>query len=644
MIYDHLNSHFLSPEGLLNVVLAYIQQEGHSFCTLGKRKGRKRRTSYNVNNENELWNTPWGIMLRDEELLDPDSWLSKRFRLRFRVAPSMFRYIVERCQDADIFGQTKIPYEFRILIALRVLGRGNCADDIFEISGIGQSTVNRVFHQFTSKFVAHFYDEFVSFPSDEKLKVVTKAYEDLGFPGACGSMDATHLRLNKCPEGLKQLATGKEGYPSLAYQAICTPNREILYCSTGYLGSYNDMTITANDPLCQDIANGLLNEVEYKLVDEDGIPRACKGGYLIVDGGYQEASWLMPPFSSGCSISEKRWSEWLESVRKDIECTFGILKVRFRLFLHALLFHKFEDINNAWKAAIILHNMLITYDGRDLAEWEKNLNWSYIDPNFDTLQEEEMDANYMQEMDDYFEAQSSRAIRLEAGARRNMTRRLEMTVDTTPFGFTFDSRNVFHQYEKRKQLVRHFNFNFKLGLVKWPRRSGTAARICMRIPKIDMRNYDRTRHALYVRNSNLLLKNIPDDLDPRVGEGLFSHLAYEKGDVVAQFVGEIMSRADYDAQALRDGTGGYCIALPRGRVLQSYEARWNKDCLASCANCASNCVNVLYNDNAVNNCKITVNSKDEVKLVSDKAYIPAHTELLWDYGGDFVYPRPLHLP
>jgi hypothetical protein len=553
----------------------------------------------------------------------------------------MFLYIVERCKQAEIFGKTKIPYEFRILIGLRILGRGNCADDIFEICGIGQSTINSVFHNFTSKFVEHFYDEFVSFPTGDKLRTVTKAYEDLGFPGACGSMDATHLRMYKCPEGLKQLATGKEGYPTLAYQAICTPNRQILYCSTGYLGSYNDMTITANDPLCQDIADGLLNEVEYKLVGEDGVPRWIKGGYLIVDGGYQEASWLMPPFSSGCSIAEKRWSEWLESVRKDIECTFGILKIRFQLFLRPLLFHKFADITNAWKSAIILHNMLITYDGRDLAEWEKNLNWSYIDPNFDTLQDEELDANHIQQMDDYFEAQSSRALRLESSSRRQLLS--QATVDTTPIGATFDSRNVFHQYDKRKQLVFHFNFNFQLGLVKWPRRSGTAVRICMRIPKIDMRNYDRTRQALYVRNSNLLLRNVADDTDPTIGEGLFSHLAYERFDVIAHFVGVVMSRADYDEQASHDGTGGYCISLSGNRVLQCYAARWNSECLASCANSATNCVNVLYNAKAKNNCKIIVNNKDEVKLVCNITFIPSHTELLWDYGDEFQYPVPLQM-
>jgi hypothetical protein len=225
------------------------------------------------------------------------------------------------------------------------------------MSGIAESTVNTIFHQFTQAFVSHFYDDYISFPSGAKLEAVANAYADMGFPGACGSMDVTHVRLGKCAHGLRVLATGKESFPTLGFQCICSPNREILYCSLPYLGSYNDITITANDELCQQFAGGLLDNIRFKVVGEDGIPKWATGGYIIVDGGYADASWLMPPFSPGCSYDEKRWSEWLESVRKDIECTFGIIKARFRMFMNPIQFHKFGDIENAWKSACILHNM-----------------------------------------------------------------------------------------------------------------------------------------------------------------------------------------------------------------------------------------------------------------------------------------------
>lgn len=211
MISNHPNATILSEKGLLTIITAYIKQDCgrfHNYIVENGRRRRVSRTEYNVNREDDLWRTPWGTMLADDSLRYNNSQASRKFRRRFRVSFSMFLYVVRRCEAARIFGNTKIPYEFRILIGLRILGRGNCADDIFELSGIAESTVNYIFHQFTSAFVENFYDEFISFPQDEELERVTRTYEELGFPGACGSMDATHVRLHKCPHGLRVLATG----------------------------------------------------------------------------------------------------------------------------------------------------------------------------------------------------------------------------------------------------------------------------------------------------------------------------------------------------------------------------------------------------------------------------------------------------
>lgn len=343
----------------------------------------------------------------------------------------------------------------------------------------------------------------------------------------------------------------------------------------------------------------------------------------------------MNPFGSACNFEEKRWSEWLESVRKDIECTFGILKGRFRLFDQPLRFHYFAHIENAWKSACILHNMLLRYDGNDLADWEKNLNWTYIDPYFDTVEDNhDIDDDYVVSMNDYYTTRGAREKR-----RRGVVPNI--VFDTTDKGSVFRASNEYDFVEKRRQLVQHFNFKFKLGLVKWPRRSGVALRLCMRIPKIDMRRTDVTRHALYVRHSDFMLHGVGEHESPTIGNGLFSHFGYYKGDVIAEFHGVIMERQAYEEEAAAHGRGGYCISLNRGRVLQCYHSCLNGDCLASFANCANGCVNVTTNANAVNNCKITISNTDVVKFVYHREYIPPHTELAHDYGPDFIYPVPL---
>ena len=97
----------------------------------------------------------------------------------------IFLYLVRRCVDAELFPMVKIPIEFRLLITLRILGRGNCADDIAEFSGFSENTINYIFHEMTAKFVEAFYDEVISFPTGDELEKVQESYAAMGFPGAC---------------------------------------------------------------------------------------------------------------------------------------------------------------------------------------------------------------------------------------------------------------------------------------------------------------------------------------------------------------------------------------------------------------------------------------------------------------------------
>ena len=64
-----------------------------------------------------------------------------------------------------------------------------------------------------------------------------------------------------------------------------------------------------------------------------------KGVYVVVDNGYLDWSCTVPPFFVTNNIGKIRWSRWVESMRKDVECTFGILKGRWRTLKTVLITH-----------------------------------------------------------------------------------------------------------------------------------------------------------------------------------------------------------------------------------------------------------------------------------------------------------------
>jgi len=66
------------------------------------------------------------------------------------------------------------------------------------------------------------------------------------------------------------------------------------------------------------------------------------------------------------------WSHRVGSVRKDSECTFGILKARFRVLTSRMYRRKAADVGNMFKVCCCLHNMIMR--ARDVRPGTGNVN------------------------------------------------------------------------------------------------------------------------------------------------------------------------------------------------------------------------------------------------------------------------------
>ncbi|CAM9676535.1 unnamed protein product [Discosporangium mesarthrocarpum] len=62
------------------------------------------------------------------------------------------------------------------------------------VSGIHESTVQACFHTLCKNFEKGMCKTWISAPEGEDLKDVTATFARLGFPGAVGSCDVTHVR------------------------------------------------------------------------------------------------------------------------------------------------------------------------------------------------------------------------------------------------------------------------------------------------------------------------------------------------------------------------------------------------------------------------------------------------------------------
>jgi Plant transposon protein len=188
-----------------------------------KRAKRVRREDFD---DIDYSKTTWGLLIRNPLVKFPDNHLGKTFRRRFRVPFQLFEILVKICSDNNVFAiknlsRVKIPIEIKLLCCLRVLGRDDCCDAIEEYSAVPEKTVWWFFKIFLKNFPRVLFKDVIRLPREGvELEKVMNVYRKMGFPGAVGSVDATHIRWHMCPVEFVHAATGKEKYPSVAFQ-VC---------------------------------------------------------------------------------------------------------------------------------------------------------------------------------------------------------------------------------------------------------------------------------------------------------------------------------------------------------------------------------------------------------------------------------------
>jgi hypothetical protein len=237
---------------------------------------------------------------------------------------------------------------------------------------------------FWARFVKEKKAQYIKHPTNpaeaaDNLEV----YRRLGFPGAVGSTDCTHVYWGRCPAQLMNVYTGKEKSPTISYQVTVNHSRYIMHVTSGHPGARNDKTIAKMDTFVQQMhSKQILHDVEFNLFKADGTTHTVRGAYLITDNGYARWRIMQCPTKSGFSILEMLWSARLESVRKDVECTFGILKGRFRILSGTVLFKLQSNVDNVFVACCILHNMNLIEDERHVA-WKNPENWEVAEEGDD---------------------------------------------------------------------------------------------------------------------------------------------------------------------------------------------------------------------------------------------------------------------
>ena len=88
-----------------------------------------------------------------------------------------------------------------------------------------------------------------------------------------------------------------------------------------------------------------------------------KGFWSMVDNGHFSWSCALPSLKDGLTYEQIIFSEYLESMIKDVECTFRILKGRFAVLRHGSRLQTIEKCDQLCLTCCVLHDRLLLIYG-----------------------------------------------------------------------------------------------------------------------------------------------------------------------------------------------------------------------------------------------------------------------------------------
>jgi DDE superfamily endonuclease len=392
-------------------------------------------------------------------------------------------HLFARWSRRNAVGDDPSPIELLLLGALRYLGRGLTFDDLEEYSSISEETHRRFFHAFVH------WGEIVLFPQHVRMPSTAaeyqrhrKEFDEAGMTGAGFSTDATNVIMWRCSHNLRQAHLGfKSSHPSRSYNLTCNHRKEILYTTTGHPARWNDKTLAFMDEFLIGIHDGrLLQDVQYSLLSRNSNNEIVETKYLgawgITDNGYHKWPCTQAPGKSHILRTEERFSEWLESMRKDVECTFGILKGRWRILQTGIRVHGVVATDRIWLTCCALHNRLLKVDGLD-GEWNGAMGLNDVHDMrrlapfaLRRLTNNEL-ARFGSREHERENDQTTTLLVHSALDEENMDTDevLTDTIRRDPTGAIYINSLSYSTF--RARLVENFTIRFERHEVKWPKRS-----------------------------------------------------------------------------------------------------------------------------------------------------------------------------
>lgn len=226
----------------------------------------------------------------------------------------------------------------------------------------GKSTIAEVVRSTCDAIWTHLQPLYMPVPDEGTWKEISKRYFDLwNLPNCIGAIDGKHIRV-KCFKNTGSRNINYKGFFSIVLMAVADANGMFTLIDVGDLGRNSDGAVFRHSSIGQLLKQGKLN-VPNPTCFPGGVNHGALPYYLVGDEAFPLLPYLMRPFPKRVLNDAKRIFNFrLSRGRKSVECAFGMLTSKFRVFEGPIACS--EDCAVAIvKTACVLHNFIRFREG-----------------------------------------------------------------------------------------------------------------------------------------------------------------------------------------------------------------------------------------------------------------------------------------
>lgn len=221
----------------------------------------------------------------------------------------------------------------------------------------GLTTISTIISNTTENIWTVLQPKYLDSPSQEKwLQISDRFFELWNIPNCVGAIDGKHFRI-KCLPNTGSTYFIYKGYFSIVLMACVDADGLFTTIDVGEVGRNSDSAVFRTSNLGRALNLDILQLPPPRPLpssnNENNFPF-----YFVADEAFPLTKYLMRPYPKRSLDNKKRVFNYrLSRGRKSVECAFGMLVSKFRLF-EGPICCKEETINNIIKAACVLYNYI----------------------------------------------------------------------------------------------------------------------------------------------------------------------------------------------------------------------------------------------------------------------------------------------